>query len=492
LVLPAGTVVDLDNHTWTIGAQLRKGGFGTVYVVTDENGNEAVAKLFPKDAGAERELLMGDSTKAAGYPNVVPILDQGEHADEWALVMPRADIALDDYVAQLGRPLTVQELLPILRDIATALAAIDGEVIHRDLKPPNVLRLNGSWCLADFGIAKYAAAATAPDTHKYSWTKEYAAPEQWRMQTSTSKTDVYAFGILAYGLLSGTLPFLGPDFRQQHLTATPPLLTVGTPQLRNLIKRCLVKAPLARPKPAEILEQLEKITPSTPTTSGLQVLAAANEEAVTEIAEQQQQASAEQEAADEAELLYASAVELFEPIGAQLIDALERHADMAHIDKGTAAGGRLFIAALRDARIGLDVAARNSKPCSGPFNVISVSTLIVTMPHAVQGYEGRSHSLWFCDAEDEGQFDWYEVAFIEAGHAIARPPMEPYALLPWEAPPVAFSHVMGTTEVDWFERINLDDLSDFVDRWLGWFGQATGGKLVRPWPMPENRGKWRE
>jgi len=117
--------------------------------------------------------------------------------------------------------------------------------------------------------------------------------------------------------------------------------------------------------------------------------------------------------------------------------------------------------------------------------------ITVTMPHPVQGYIGRSHSLWFADAEEEGQFSWYEIGFMEWGAAVARPAVEPYALTGWEAPPVAFQNVMGTTGIDWLEQIDLSDASNFVDRWLLYFGQAASGQLRRPWPMPENRGTWR-
>lgn len=260
-----GTELNLDERKWTVAGGLPgsdTGGFATVYLVTDESGVEAVAKLVPRVPGADRELLIGESVKAAKYPNVVPMLDKGQHGDdELIIVMPRADISLQQHIEQHGGPFTVEDALPILRDIATALVAIDGAIIHRDLKPANVLLLNGSWCITDFGISKYAEASTEQATRKFAKTPLYAAPEQWRDQTATSKTDVYAFGAIAYVLISGRLPFLGPDIsdlRNQHLTQKPPALSEGTPQIRSLIQQCLLKPAPARPTPANVLDRLNK------------------------------------------------------------------------------------------------------------------------------------------------------------------------------------------------------------------------------------------
>jgi serine/threonine protein kinase len=69
--------------------------------------------------------------------------------------------------------------------------------------------LDGRWCLADFGISRYAEATTAPDTRKLAWTPAYAAPEQWRAEPASAATDVYALGVIAYELLAGIRPFRG-------------------------------------------------------------------------------------------------------------------------------------------------------------------------------------------------------------------------------------------------------------------------------------------
>jgi serine/threonine-protein kinase len=125
-----------------------------------------------------------------------------------------------------------------------------------------VLLLNGLWCLADFGISRYAEASTAPDTQKHALSAPYAAPERWRGERATSATDIYSLGIIAFELLTRSRPFQGPDpshFRDQHLHADPSPLTAGPPALRAMVGECLFKAPGARHRTANILARLKEI-----------------------------------------------------------------------------------------------------------------------------------------------------------------------------------------------------------------------------------------
>ena len=142
---------------WKLGAEIGEGGFGRVFQATAEDGTEGVLKLVPQLPGASRELLF---EPLAGRPNVIPILESGEWQDQYVLAMPRAEKSLGDQLQQAGGSLATDEALPVLVDMAEALAGLEQDVVHRDLKPDNVLFYQGKWCLADFGIARYAAATT--------------------------------------------------------------------------------------------------------------------------------------------------------------------------------------------------------------------------------------------------------------------------------------------------------------------------------------------
>jgi eukaryotic-like serine/threonine-protein kinase len=150
-------------HEWVLGEQIGDGHFGRVFAAKSAEYESAVIKLVPKDPGAERELLFVDLGNAR---NVMPIIDRGETEDSYAFAMPRAEKSLRKHLRDIAGPLSTADAVTVLTDIAVALADLDGKVVHRDLKPENILYLDEHWCLADFGISRYAEATTAPDTRK--------------------------------------------------------------------------------------------------------------------------------------------------------------------------------------------------------------------------------------------------------------------------------------------------------------------------------------
>jgi serine/threonine-protein kinase len=117
--------------------------------------------------------------------------------------------------------------------------------------------------------------------------------------------------------------------------------------------------------------------------------------------------------------------------------------------------------------------------------VIAEAVLSVNQPQNSHGYEGRSHSLWFCDAHQEGRFAWYETAFMESPFSHLFRPVDPFSLHPRSAS-VALSNVVGSTQLAWpFEELDRTDLSEFVDRWIDWFADASGAMMHHPAHMPE-------
>ena len=238
---------------WKLGELLGEGGFGQVFAASAD-GVQAAVKFVPKEPGADRDLLQEELT---GVPNVIPVLETGETEDSYVIVMTRAKGSLRDVVDELaGKPADVALAVAVLRDVLTCLVEIEGQVVHRDIKPDNVLRYDGAWCLADFGIARYAEATTSPDTKKHAWSAPYTAPERWRHERASTASDVYSLGVVAYELLSGRWPFDGDtdhEFRDQHLHSTPEPLEGIPTQLATLVEECLNKAPGSRPRPADLL-----------------------------------------------------------------------------------------------------------------------------------------------------------------------------------------------------------------------------------------------
>jgi serine/threonine-protein kinase len=497
----SGTELKLSHKTWRVVAPLAAdaSGFGDLYIVGDEQGDEAVAKLVERAPGAERELLIGVANEAAQHRNVVPIIDNGEHDDAWVLVMPRAEASLKKYLEDRGGFLEVDEAVRVLTDVATALADINGVLVHRDLKPANILLLNGAWSLADFGLARYAEASTGTDTWKYNATRQYASPEQWRGEHATEAADVYAFGVVGYQLLTGQLPFPGPDFRQQHLNDQAPALTVGSMRLRDLIEGCLYKPPETRPTPTAILKRLEK-TAEQPTAAGLKKLAQANRDEVQRQAGAHAKTSADRQQRQWREQMHATAVQAFARVGQEIVETIQGIAPTAKIERGPAperslrrTEGKLLIASLNGADLGLDQPQMSPATWTAPFTVISESVIIVTRPHPTRdGWVGRSHSLWFCDAKEKNRFAWYELAFWQ-GALGGHPSIDPTAASAQQTH-IVFEPVMGTIELARpFTALDRSDLSEFLERWLGWFGEAAAGDLQRPsLPEGEPQGSWRK
>ncbi|QIB49571.1 serine/threonine-protein kinase [Streptomyces aureoverticillatus] len=483
------------NKEWVVGARIGGGGFGAVFEAESTDGEKAAVKLVPKAPGTEREMLFIDLD---GVRNVVPVIDSGEHEDQWVLVMPRAEKSLRDHLREHGR-LPLNEAVAVLSDVAEALTDLkDREVVHRDLKPENILLLGGRWCLADFGIARYAEATTANRTFKFHGTFAYMAPERWNNQRATSASDIYALGILAYELLEGTPPFTGPyehDFQDQHLHGTLPPLATAPPLLAALITECLYKAPQARPAAGNVLARLGQIPAAL--SGGLAALAEANQGAVARQAEDDRRASAHATEAERRKALFEAATTSFAFIADAFLATLTTAAPSAEVGKGKQGGWTVRI---NDAQLALsgpggtvlEIWRSGSTPA--PFDVIASARLSLKVPANHHGYTGRSHSLWYADAQTEAEYRWFETAFMNSPLRPVASPMAPFALDPDDKSRGAVSPILGLQQVAWpFIPLVIGDLDEFIDRWATWLARAANGRLAHPSQMPERdpQGSWR-
>ena len=274
--------------TYTLDRELGGGGMSRVFTATETAlGRPVVVKVLPPElaAGVSTDRFKREISVAARlqHPHIVPLLSAGQIEGLPYFTMPFVEgESLRVRLARRGE-LPVSESVRILREIASALAyAHEHGVVHRDIKPDNVLFAGDVAMVADFGVAKALSASTNGGHGAVTslgvalGTPAYMAPEQATADPTTDhRADIYAFGVLAYEMLTGQPPFTGRNPSQllaAHVTETPEPITRRRPNLPPalgaLVMRCLEKRPADRPQSVgEIVHALDDITtPSGGTT----------------------------------------------------------------------------------------------------------------------------------------------------------------------------------------------------------------------------------
>jgi tetratricopeptide (TPR) repeat protein/tRNA A-37 threonylcarbamoyl transferase component Bud32 len=264
--------------------------------VADETAlnRKVVVKVLPPELAAgvsvdrfKREIQMAARLQ---HPHIVPVLSAGEIAGLPYYTMPFVDGS--SLRARLGQgPLPIGEAVGVLKEVARALAyAHELGVVHRDIKPDNVLLTRGSAVVTDFGIAKALSASRldAGDSPTLTalgtslGTPAYMAPEQGAGDPSANhRADLYAFGCMAYELLCGEQPFHGRTphkLMAAHMTEKPRPIAErridAPPALAALVMQCLEKEPELRPQSAaEVARVLDSVTSSGTTPSAPAILA---------------------------------------------------------------------------------------------------------------------------------------------------------------------------------------------------------------------------
>ena len=270
--------------SYRLERELGGGGMSRVFLAEETAlGRRVVVKVLPPEvvAGVNADRFKREIQVAARlqHPHIVPVLSAGEMDGIPFYTMPYVEG--ESVRARLMRgPLTITEIIGILRDVAKALAyAHERGIVHRDIKPDNVLLSGGSATVTDFGIAKAIAAARSnpgdnrPETltqiGSSIGTPAYMAPEQAAADPSTNhRADIYAFGCTAYEMLAGRPPFVEKSPQRllaAQMSDTPQPITAlradTPPALAELVMRCLEKDQDARPQQAAHLVQvLETVT----------------------------------------------------------------------------------------------------------------------------------------------------------------------------------------------------------------------------------------
>jgi serine/threonine-protein kinase len=255
---------------FSLERELGRGGLGVVYRARDVALDRAVAiKSLPADLAShpdirERFLREARTAAALSHPNIVPIHHVDASQGTICFVMAYVEgETLGERVRRDG-PLPPSEAGRIIREVAWALAYAHGRgVIHRDIKPDNILleRGSGRAMVTDFGIARVLTRSTLSRDGELTGTLQYMSPEQADpTAVLDGRSDLYALGVTAYYALSGRLPFESEDpvaLLAMHLAEpAAPLASVriGLPaRLAEAVDRCLAKSPDARFPNAEAL-----------------------------------------------------------------------------------------------------------------------------------------------------------------------------------------------------------------------------------------------
>ncbi len=271
--------------TYTFERELGGGGMSRTYLVREDALNrQVVVKILAPEllAGISVERFRREVLLAAQlqHPHVVPVLQSGDVDGIPWFTMPYVDG--DSLRMRLAKGGTgIGEAISILRDVARALAYAHARgIVHRDIKPDNVLLSSGSATVTDFGIAKAINAArtdggmtgeSLTQVGTSIGTPAYMSPEQAAGDPATDhRADLYAYGVMAYELLAGRTPFVASSptkLLAAHMTETPrhllELRADCPAPLAELVMRCLAKDPADRPREAgELVQLLDTITSS--------------------------------------------------------------------------------------------------------------------------------------------------------------------------------------------------------------------------------------
>jgi tetratricopeptide (TPR) repeat protein/class 3 adenylate cyclase len=242
---------------YVVRSLLGAGGMGLVYRARDERlGRDVALKFLPphlstEPAAKQRFLVEARAAAALDHPNVCTIHEIGETGDgQLFIAMPLYDGETLQSRLNRGR-LAFDEAVPIALQVARGLARAHARgIVHRDVKPSNVMRLaDGTVKILDFGIAKFEDLALTGSGAHFG-TVAYMSPEHVRGGTIDQRADIWALGILLHEMLTGARPFNGNDRQEVTnaiLTSEPRLVTTSHPDvpagIDAILRRALAKLP---------------------------------------------------------------------------------------------------------------------------------------------------------------------------------------------------------------------------------------------------------
>ena len=268
---------------YSIERELPRGGMSRVFLANETAlGRKVVIKVLAPELAAtlsverfKREIMLAARLQ---HPHIVPLLHSGQAGGSLYYTMPWVDgESLRDRMSR-DRQMSITDVSRILEEVASALGyAHDEGVVHRDMKPENVLFFHGQAVVLDFGIAKALTASANNDDQAGRITQRgmslgtpvYIAPEQAAGDPDLDhRADIYALGVVTYEMLCGHPPFSGRSPQQvmaAHATQKPEPISArrrDTPtELAAIVMRCLEKKPSDRPPSALHIARAVSVTP---------------------------------------------------------------------------------------------------------------------------------------------------------------------------------------------------------------------------------------
>lgn len=255
---------------YTLESVLGEGAIGVVFKARrDEDGGVVALKVLKKllsenDVYRQRLAREARVAQEVRNPHLVPILEAGEALGHHYLAVGYVEGgSLDDLLKGRGS-LPVDECLRLAAEIAAGLDALHAhEIVHRDVKPSNVmLDLSGRAALTDFGLAKGRAYTLLTEPGQVMGTLDYIAPELIRGDQATPASDLYALGCVVYECLAGAPPYGDLKLFEvafAHIQAEPPDVSLRTetpPALAHVVQQAMAKDPSKRPRTATAFAHL--------------------------------------------------------------------------------------------------------------------------------------------------------------------------------------------------------------------------------------------
>lgn len=460
----------------------KPGGFGQVFEGRTAMGQLVAVKQLNVSASdaAHRELRIADELSGRAYQHVIPFIDSGEDAEtgRYFVVMPKAEGNLQGAIDKTGQVDPAEAAL-VLSQIVYGLIEVI-ELVHRDLKPDNILFFDGKWRIADFGIARFFEEATASNTLKDCLSRYYAAPEQWRGERATHATDVYALGCIGFFLLTGNPPFV-TDPCIEHQKQAVPAFTCTDSRLSVLLRTMLRKAPSTRPSLSQVREILDGIVRDAPksiTADAMAVLA----ESAAQVAEEEQKSEAHHQAKvmvhQERSALAITAFEILKEnlerlwgtVHSQISNAVRR-------DVATA-----FQIGLGQGYIYVDLSRQNHFDPGlfrqSGWDVICMSHIKVSQQEPMYVWAA---SLWYMKLPDAVQYRWFETSYF----SFRGEQFQPFGTSDFRSADLAAAKVVTNVNIA-FGPDHIDDEKegDFHRRWLWLLAKAAAGQLRHPRSLP--------